>query len=978
MIKAILVINNHGKPRLLKFYQHYSEEIQQQIIRETFQLVSKRDDNVCNFLEGGTLIDGNDYRLIYRHYATLYFIFCVDSSESELGILDLIQVFVETLDRCFENVCELDLIFHVDKVHHILGEIVMGGMVLETNMNEILQRIQEQDKIQSQEAGITAAPARAVSAKFNLDRHIRNCHPLNSEEIDQKTECVICGTMFSSVHALTRHQRMAHQIGKIKKPGHIFENVKCRFCDRTFNNHFALRKHQAFHSKIDKLSSRTKKEHKCEYCDKMFLHAASLIYHVKLHTEEGNEIRIDGLRRCAVCNLEFPSQEHYKNHVDLHHSITCSYCTQKFPTRSLYDQHNCNCNYARRYNPTALASRSVICRLCKPNQILVTVRQIKEHRNRHQPRRVHLCWTCHKSFRTSELLNLHRYVHNAMPIRCNHCSAVFNSRFVLKQHIRQEHTNDNQYQCAVHVDRNAAMSVQSFGEYGIEDAHAGETARAQSVVDWMEQQQGTVEEQERSIAFRGGEVRCEVCKHLYKSIDMLSDHWLENETEREHSFAVVTCPVCKASIRGAAEAANHLRYEHFVSNNAHYSLATIENVNSKKAEKPLHECLECGKKFKRKNDLHRHLLIHSGEKPFMCNICNLSFRVKTTLTNHQLTVHGNNQTLHQCRACQKLFFHRKSLISHMRLHTGEKPVKCKHCDEGFRTSGIARRHEKRCNGRVEMYQPSNNFYGYIPNSDPLYLTDSSTQMRGVRRTIQQISSLPAKPLKLSSSTAFQPIASTSTSIPRYGLPSSTIYIVTKPIDELAYVVIAQFEHPAPNTIRETVDTISAIEINQLKPDSGLSIVLHGDKRLNVNILRVIEEMRKSQSMIRTKVRAGDPYLETNLYQISTPEDLPFRKRCDICNEDFITKEQSDSHFLSEDHEIAQHMYPINNRQTLAIEAAYNGFPQQPVNLSEYTCKLCGKKFLDVDFLAEHVGKEHGRGGDVVIPPRPTAHTAPIH
>ena len=25
-------------------------------------------------------------------------------------------MFVETLDKCFENVCELDLIFHVDKV----------------------------------------------------------------------------------------------------------------------------------------------------------------------------------------------------------------------------------------------------------------------------------------------------------------------------------------------------------------------------------------------------------------------------------------------------------------------------------------------------------------------------------------------------------------------------------------------------------------------------------------------------------------------------------------------------------------------------------------------------------------------------------------------------------------------------------------------------------------------------------------------
>lgn len=70
----------------------------------------------CIVLFDCSLIGGADYKLIYRHYATLYFVFCVDSSESELGILDLIQVFVETLDKCFENVCELDLIFHVDKV----------------------------------------------------------------------------------------------------------------------------------------------------------------------------------------------------------------------------------------------------------------------------------------------------------------------------------------------------------------------------------------------------------------------------------------------------------------------------------------------------------------------------------------------------------------------------------------------------------------------------------------------------------------------------------------------------------------------------------------------------------------------------------------------------------------------------------------------------------------------------------------------
>jgi len=143
--------------------------------------------------------------VVYRHYATLYFIFIVDRQESDLGILDLIQVcvspnscffvstandinisrlcyiflsnvedgqllhpsyihlcsdtptltrckdvraftreivdpciycivltlsctmlwqvFVEALDKCFENVCELDIIFHSDKVFEGLGDI---------------------------------------------------------------------------------------------------------------------------------------------------------------------------------------------------------------------------------------------------------------------------------------------------------------------------------------------------------------------------------------------------------------------------------------------------------------------------------------------------------------------------------------------------------------------------------------------------------------------------------------------------------------------------------------------------------------------------------------------------------------------------------------------------------------------------------------------------------------------------------------
>ena len=73
-------------------------------------------------------------------------------------------MFVETLDKSFENVCELDLIFHSDKVsgylhmvgfmlfqvHYILDEIVMGGMVLETSLQDIISAVTDMERLASQ------------------------------------------------------------------------------------------------------------------------------------------------------------------------------------------------------------------------------------------------------------------------------------------------------------------------------------------------------------------------------------------------------------------------------------------------------------------------------------------------------------------------------------------------------------------------------------------------------------------------------------------------------------------------------------------------------------------------------------------------------------------------------------------------------------------------------------------------------------
>ncbi|CAN4083276.1 unnamed protein product [Withania somnifera] len=149
MIKAVMVINTLGKPRLSKFYEFQPAEKQQELIRYVYAVLSNRPDNVSNFIRSLGTIFSPDTRLVYKHYATLYFVFLFDNSENELAMLDLIQVFVETLDKCFRSVCELDVVFNYSKMHTILDEIILGGQVLETDSVEVMRAVKEISKLES-------------------------------------------------------------------------------------------------------------------------------------------------------------------------------------------------------------------------------------------------------------------------------------------------------------------------------------------------------------------------------------------------------------------------------------------------------------------------------------------------------------------------------------------------------------------------------------------------------------------------------------------------------------------------------------------------------------------------------------------------------------------------------------------------------------------------------------------------------------
>jgi uncharacterized Zn-finger protein len=92
---------------------------------------------------------------------------------------------------------------------------------------------------------------------------------------------------------------------------------------------------------------------------------------------------------------------------------------------------------------------------------------------------------------------------------------------------------------------------------------------------------------------------------------------------------IYKCPLCQEDFLSQKDFTNHIR--------AHNEVKPSNDPNDPTGQAKVYYCSLCGKMLSSFSSLDRHMLVHSGERPFSCELCGQTFTTNGNMHRHKRT-----------------------------------------------------------------------------------------------------------------------------------------------------------------------------------------------------------------------------------------------------------------------------------------------------------------------------------------------------
>lgn len=394
-------------------------------------------------------------------------------------------------------------------------------------------------------------------------------------------------------------------------------------------------------SVVEKTTSPTRDQYKCKHCPKTFKRKASMRAHInRMHNPEDSSV---------CCGRHHASHHAEKSKTKYLESYESEYqCSDDEPTESMPSLH-----------PTTRFNNNPLGKLKGKFKL-----ESADCQNNNSHKKPPL-----KKFKSEQVPQENKS--NGIVYKCAACEKITDSYQDHLKHI------------VIHEKIDKSLTVKTSLEQ-LKQTPSGFLKCKECGGVFMSEREYNIHQRSHQ-----GVHQCDICKTILLTPSSLRKHKLRMHRQTPtRKTTLFECNICNEKYESQLLMLQHRKQHTEV-------MKKIEEMTiiDRSGQKVAYVCKICAKTSNNKFRHEEHLRTHTGEKPYKCEKCGVAIATSNAMAHHMRT-HEN--VTFDCNVCDATYRHKKSLKKHLKLHTGERPFGCRHCDKTFAFNYTRADHERKC------------------------------------------------------------------------------------------------------------------------------------------------------------------------------------------------------------------------------------------------------------------------------------------